>query len=56
MACTRVHKGKGLDIKSPDLGVGAGLPQVVYRDRASHVIQRVGTSVHGEETKLSPAQ
>lgn len=42
MACVRVHEGKGLDIKPPDLRVGGGPSLVVHRDRASHVIQRVG--------------
>lgn len=50
MACMRVHEGKGLDVKPPDLGVGGGLPAVVHRDGASHVIQRVGTSIQGKKT------
>lgn len=44
MACVWVHKCKGLHVKPPDLGVGRGLPMVIHRDRASHVVQRVGAS------------
>lgn len=47
----RVQEGKGLDIKPPDLGVGGGLALVVHRERASHVVQRVGTSVQGVKKK-----
>lgn len=54
----RVQEGKGLDIKPPDLGVGGGLALVVHRKRASHAVQRVGTSVQGVKKKntLSAAQ
>lgn len=51
MACVWVHKCKGLYIKPPDLGVGCGLPMVVYRDRASHVVQRVRTSAQSGKIK-----
>lgn len=54
MAGMRVHKGKSLDIEPPDLGVGGDLPLVVHRDGASHVIQRVGTSIKGEKTNTCP--
>lgn len=47
----RVQEGKGLDIKPPDLGVGGGLALVVHRKRASHAVQRVGTSVQGVKKK-----
>lgn len=48
-----VHECKGLHIKPPDLRVGRGFPQVVYRDRASHVVLRVGTSAEeGQERAL----
>lgn len=51
MACVWVHKCKGLHIKPPDLGVGRGLPMVVYGDRASHVVQRVGASAQSRKIK-----
>lgn len=49
MAGVWVHKCKGLHIEPPDLGVGRGLSLVIHRDRASHVVQRVGTSAEGGE-------
>lgn len=51
MACVWVHKCKGLHVKPPDLGVGRGLPMVIHRDGASHVVQRVGASAEGGKSK-----
>lgn len=54
MASITVQEGKALDIKPPNLRMGGDLPLGVHRDRASHIIQRVGTSIRWSKLQSQP--
>lgn len=54
MASITVQEGKALDIEPPNLRMGGDLPLGVHRDRASHIIQRVGTSIRWSKLQSQP--